>query len=267
MIDSTIGKLTLETSRGLLGHVNAETGMALRDDPALAWVTLAGEVSLFNMIDRPDAMPAQYAGALHDLAAKAPGGLTGRKLWEWVEATHFRQVADILRKEKLRVPIAGVSHWRREPEFVQAQAGTGLDLIDDRIYWTPPLPWISPERRSMLWSSDGGLAGYAASKRRADRPYVIGHWCNQSLGAWSMPTESADFLLGIHTAASEDWDALIRRGVFIHPATWGEGPPGTVGGEDIFRIPEVVNGSPHIYSLWPHAASLFFRSGPAREVP
>ncbi len=265
VIDPIIGKLTLETARGLLGHVNAETGMALRDDPALAWVTLAGEVSLFNMIDRPDAMPAQYAGTLHDLAAKAPGGLTGRRLWEWVESTHFRQVADILRKEKLRVPVAGVSHWRREPEFVQAQAGPGLDLIDDRIYWTPPLPWISPERRSMLWSSDGGLAGYAGSKHRPDRAYVVGHWCNQSLGAWSMPTESADFLLGVHTAASEDWDALIRRGVFVHPATWGEGPPGTVGGEDIFRIPEVVNGSPHIYSLWPHAASLFFRAGPARE--
>ena len=45
-------------------------------------------------------------------------------------------MADDLRKDKLRVPIAGVSHWRRENEFNHAQAAPGLDLIDDRLYWT-----------------------------------------------------------------------------------------------------------------------------------
>ena len=223
-------------------------------------MTLAGEVSLFNMIDQPESLPAPYVGALHALAEKAPGGLTGRRLWEWIEAEHSRRMADALRGDKLRVPIAGVSHWRREPEFVQAQVAPGLDLIDDRIYWTTLRSWAAPEMRTMLWSTDGGLAGLAASKRRPDRPYVVGHWCNQTFGAWSMPTEAADFLLGVHTAAAEDWDGLVRRGVFVYPVTWGEGPAGGVGGEDIYRIPEVVNGSPHIYALWPHAASLFFRS-------
>ncbi len=37
-----------------------------------------------------------------------------------------------------------------------------------------------------------------------------------------------------------------RRGIFVYPTTWGEGPAGTVGGEDIYQIPEVINGSPHI---------------------
>ncbi len=32
---------------------NPETALALRNDPALAWVTLAGEISLFNLIDNP----------------------------------------------------------------------------------------------------------------------------------------------------------------------------------------------------------------------
>ena len=259
-VDPTIGKLALDTARALLNHVNPETGMALRNDPALAWVTLAGEVSLFNLIDRPDSLPAAYVGALHALAEKAPGGMTGRRLWEWVEAEHSRRMADALRGDRLRVPIAGVSHWRREPEFVQAQAAPGMDLIDDRIYWATLRSWAAPDMRTMLWSTDGGLAGVAASKRRPDRPYVVGHWCNQTLGAWSLPTEAADLLLGVHTAAAEDWDGLVRRGVFVYPVTWGEGPAGGVGGEDIYRIPEVVNGSPHIYAVWPHAASLFFRS-------
>jgi hypothetical protein len=37
------------------------------------------------------------------------------------------------------------------------------------------------------------------------------------------------------------------------------GPAGTVGGEDIYQIPEVVNASPHVYAVWPHVASLLLR--------
>src|SRR5262249_14181950 len=153
------------------------------------------------------------------------------------------------------VPIAGVSHWRREHEFARAQAAAGLDLIDDRLYWAAPT-WVGPEVRSMLWSLDSGLAGLAAQKRRPDRPYVVGQWCNQTYGAWSIPNEAADQLLGAYIAVVEDWDALVRRGVFYYPVTWGDGPVGAVGGEDIFQVPEVVNASPHIDALWPHVASL-----------
>ncbi len=107
--------------------------------------------------------------------------------------------------------------------------------------------------------ADKGLAAFAALKRRPDRPYVVGQWCNQTSGAWSFPREAADQLLGVYTAVVGDWDALVRRGVFVYPSTWGDGPSGTVGGDDIFQVAEVINGSPHIYALWPHAASLFLR--------
>ena len=43
-----------EAAQGILERVNSETGLALKDDPALAWVTLLGEVSLFDLIDDPD---------------------------------------------------------------------------------------------------------------------------------------------------------------------------------------------------------------------
>src|SRR4029077_10057343 len=141
------------------------------EDPALAWVTLAGELSLFNLIEQAEALPPPYAPALHALAERTSGAL-GRQLWASVESGHSQRMADALRKDKLRVPIAGISHWRRESEFVHAQAGPGLDLIDDRLYWANS-PWVSPDVRSMVWSPDGGLAGHAALKRRPDRPYVV----------------------------------------------------------------------------------------------
>jgi hypothetical protein len=133
-------------------------------------------------------------------------------------------------------------------------------LIDDRMFWAPN-PWISPELRSLLWApADKSLAAFADRKRRRDRPYVLGQWCNQTGGAWSSPYEAADFLLGVYTAMAGDWDALVRRGVFIYPSTWGSGPVGTAGGEDLFQVAEIINASPHIFALWPHAASLFLRS-------
>ncbi len=265
--DPTITKLALANARALLDHVNPETGLALREDPALAWVTLAGEMSLFDLIERPESLPPPYVAALHERAVKAAGGLSGRRLWESVESEHSRQMADDLRRGKLRAPIAGVSHWRRDPDgFNRAQSAQGLDLIDDRIFWAPlgSREFAVPEMRSMLWSREGGLIPLAEKKRKSDRPYVIGQWCNQTIGAWSLPTEAGDYLLGVYTAGMEDWDALVRRGLFRYPVNWGEGPAGLVGGRDIFQFPEVINGSPHVYALFPHAASLFHRGVPAR---
>lgn len=257
IIDPTIKKLTLDAARSLLSHVNPETSLPLKNDPVLAWVTLAGEVSLFDQIDRPDSMPASYAKELRKLSEKDPRS-AGRRFWQSLESEHWSTMADALKKDSLRAPIAGGSHWRREREFNEAQAAPGLNLIDDRLYWTPPA-WLAPEYRSLLWSVDGGLLVNSEKKRHRDRPYVVGHWCPHSLGAWSFPHEAGDQLLVAKMAVAEDWDALVRRGVFLFPTVWGEGAVGTNGDEDVFQIGEVVNGSPHVYALWPHQASIMFR--------
>ena len=92
---------------------------------------------------------------------------------------------------------------------------------------------------------------------------MLGQWCNQTSPAWSFPHEAADHLLGAFMAMNADWDGLVRRGVFVFPQVWGEGAVGTAGGEDIFQIVEVLNGSPHIYG--PVAARGF--NVPARPEP
>jgi hypothetical protein len=262
LFDPTIGKLALRSARSLLGRENPETGLALRDDPVLAWVSLYGELSLFDLIEKPDALPPQYARALRTLAEKSKSG-AGRRFWESLESARCKEMADALRKDNLRAPIAGISHWRREAEFCAAQATPGLDLIEDRLFWSPP-PWLPPEGRSLLFSSDGGLTAAANVKRRHDRPYVVGQWCNLAQATWSYPHEAADELLGVYSAVQGDWDALVRRGIFIYPLAWGDGPAGTVGGEDIYQIPQVANGSPHIYALWPHMASILLRGRQSR---
>ena len=255
--DPAIVGLAKETARALLAHVNPETGLALRDDPVLAWVTLAGEVSLFDLIDDLHPLSPEDAAALKTRAQASPHG-SGRRFWQATESAHWKELADALRGDGLRVPVAGVSHWRREPEFAAAQAAPGLDLIDDRLYWSPRRGSLPSGGRS----SGASMAGSprAPRKRKADRPYVVGQWCHQTLGAWAYPHEGADVLLAAQTAASEDWDALVRRGVFLHPEAWGANATGTGGVEDIFQLPEVVNGIPQVFALLPHAASLILQA-------
>ena len=255
--DPILQERQIEAAKKLLEHVNPETGLALRDDPVLAWVTLAGETSMFDQIDNPSALPQALAAELKTLAQKSVFG-AGRRFWQYLESEHLKGFAAKLREDHLQVPIAGVSHWRREPEFAAAQASAGLDLIDDRLFWTPPL-WVDPERCTLLFSHSGALAAGAASKRKPDRPYVVGQWCHQTMGAWAYRFEAADVLLASLLAANEDWDALVRRGIFVYPEVWGSNSAGTGGGEDIYQIPEAVNGIPQVFSLWPHAASLLLR--------
>ena len=269
LFDPVLTKLSLATARGLLGHVNGETGLALKDDPALAWVTLLGEVSLFDLIDHADdGLPGEYAQALRTLAQKSPSG-TGRRFWQSLEAAHYKTMVDALRKDKVRVPIAGCSHWRREPEFAAAQAATALDLVDDRLFWAPTT-FIAPEIKSQLWSQDGGIGlGRPAEAARRDWPTWSGSGVPRPAERGPCPTRRPTSSWPPPRRCTRTGTPWYGEASSSSPSEWGEGPAGTVGGEDIFQIPEVVNGSPHVYALWPHVASMLLRERsrrPSRNV-
>jgi hypothetical protein len=255
--DPDVRTLAVEAAEALLSHMNPETGLALRDDPVLAYVTLSGELSLFDLTEDPNALPPAEAEELKSLAQKVNMG-SGRRFWQATEAATWKAEASALRKFGLKCPIAGVSHWRREPEFCATQAASGLDFIDDRLYWSPPT-WADPLHRSMVWDPGAALTIPASKKRKNDRPFAIGQWCAHTDGAWALPYEAADLLFTARTAANEDWDAIVRRGIYLQPKIWGAASPGTAGGEDRFIAPETINGNPAVFALLPHAASILMR--------
>lgn len=258
--DPRIRARIVETAELLLSHVNPETGLALRDDPVLAWVTIAGEQTVFDR----QSLSVEAERELLALGRKSPLG-TGRKFLESVEAEQWRSIAEALRKSGLKAPIAGGSHTRREPnEYLNATAASGLDLIDDRLVWAPP-DWGDPARRSFLWSPDALMAFKSRRKRRPDRPYVVGQWCDQTFGVWANPFEGGELLLAALTGREEDWDGLVRRGIAAHPEVWGANAVGTGVGNDTYVIPEAFNGNPQVFALWPHAACLFLKTSTTRN--
>src|SRR5262249_10408218 len=134
-----------------------------------------------------------------------------------------------------------------------------------RVYWTPS-PWGVPDRRSLVFDPQGGITQPVARKRKEDRPYVVGQWCAHTRGAWALPFEGADLVLGARLASEGDWDALVRRGVFLRPEVWGSAATGTSGGQDVFPLPEVLNANPQIFALLPHAASIYLRGEPPAKA-
>lgn len=255
--DPKFAHVIAQFADALLGHVNPETGRALRDDPALAWVTISGEQSLFNLIETPDILPRTSTDVLNLLAGKAKPS-AGRPMWQRVESEQWTTIARQLRQQGVRAPIAGCAHWRDETEFIAAQSVTGLDLIDDRQYIAPN-PIAMHDRRGLMWDRKGGVTALASAKRRGSRAYAVSQWCEYTDGQWALEQEAASMLLTAAQARDNDWDALVRRGVFLHPEVWGAAAPGTGGGDDVFPIPEVINANPAVFAMMPHAASLFLR--------
>src|SRR6185437_2713884 len=78
--DPKVRAAIAQTARMLLDHVNPETGLALKDDPVLAWVALSGEQTLFNLLDDPDALPPESSRTLRALAEQTTLGV-GRRFW------------------------------------------------------------------------------------------------------------------------------------------------------------------------------------------
>jgi len=253
--DPVIRERATQVAAQLLEHENTVTGLTLADEPAIAWITLAGELSLFDLIDDPDALPEVQAEALRRRARQSRLGV-GRTFWKRTEAGQWSALADGLRRMGVRVPIAGSSHWRREPEFVEAQAAESLDLIDDRLYWSPPR-FAAPDRRSLLRRPGAELLELANRKRQPDQPYVVGEYASHTEGAWALPFEGADLLMTALLGRSEGWDALVRRGIGPYPKAWGASAPGTGGGPDTHRFPEIINANPQVFGLLPQASALF----------
>ncbi|MEW4566552.1 hypothetical protein AB1L88_01665 [Tautonia sp. JC769] len=254
--DPDLRDRTRRLAEALLTRINPETGLALRDDPVLAWVTIAGELSLFNLIEDPDALPPTQSEALRERSRA--DRRAGRPFWQATEAAQWSSLAGDLRAMGLRVPIAGASHFRREPEFAAAQRAEGLDLIEDRLFWQPPR-FAAPELRSMIRRPTDELTPQATAKLDRDRPYVVGQYASYTEGAWALPFEGPDLLLASGLARAGGWDALVRRAVGRLPDPWGSAASGTGGGQDVFVLPAIVNGNPQVFALFPHAAALLLR--------
>ena len=169
----------------------------------LAWVTLAGEVSLFDLIDSPGALAAHLrqrrSKALAERSRGGPDAGSGNRS----SRHHCKAMADALRKDhRPRADRRGLALAAR----ARVQRGPGGQGAgpDRRPSLLEPAPaGSSPDQRSLLWSRpEAGLE--LPSRRSSAGPIVPTSSANGATrprGHGRYPHEAADLLLGAYTGA------------------------------------------------------------------
>ncbi len=282
----------VESMEDLLGRDNPELGQPLWDHPGLAYLTLAVEKSLADLSDESDLSPV-YQQRLEAIRAAPtskeriddlvpetdpgesdPGSAptedrtvaTRRSIPE-VERAHWVGLANRLREEGLKAPIASVTHWRREPGWwLDLLSDQAFDLIEDRLFWSFG-PWMASERRSLLWDGQADWLGQLERKRDPSKPYVLGEFTIDASPAWASPFEGADLWLLSAAMRARSWDGLVKRGVSQYPSPeqWGQRATGTGGSGDVETVAGSVGGNPQVIAVLPHLAAYFLADPPDRE--
>lgn len=227
-------------ARRLLTHENPETHASYANEPALLYVELSDEDSIFpSWAGSPDDAPASYRAELAQtygpwLAERTAEGLRapGPALEEaahelptmqsaegaradyvqflrHVERESVRELTSFVRKDlglksllvNTQASFGGLAGVLREAEL--------SDFIDAHGYWDHPRAdssghW-SIENAPQFAARDGGMLGVLASYRVFGKPFVVSEYASATPNEYT--AETLPLLLGI--AGLQDWDALF----------------------------------------------------------
>lgn len=215
-------------ARRLLSHRNAETQLEYRAEPALLYVELSHEDTIFpSSSGSPDDLPADFRAQLAKGYApwiaqrtaeglRAPGPADEEAKGE---LPTFRgspaaraDYAEYLREIERTSVLSLLSYVRRELGLqsmsINSQVSFGglagvlreaevSDFIDAHGYW-------SPKERSQINAPDLSALGSLASYRVFGKPFVVSEY---GMPAGDYAAEMFPLLIGI--AGLQDWDALF----------------------------------------------------------
>lgn len=254
-------------ARVLLAHVNPYTGLAYKDDPGLSTLVLVNEGNMGN--DLSDLRKDPREAALWDAAFaawKTRSGLSGdwgspvcgRFVWETHRQTE-RELTRFLREELgVKAMITDLNGWT--DEWGAMACRTGLDFVDNHMYWDHPAflegAWNLPSRGSSGGGSAvkaGGAGTGLALTRLLDRPFTVSefHFVPPN------PFRAESGLLYGAFAALQDWGALYRFAYSGDPRqTFAPGP---VSFFDIVNDPIAVASE--------YAAVALFQRGDVAPAP
>lgn len=252
-VNPGIERLMQSFAEQYLGHVNPYTGLAAKDDPALAAVLLTNENDLtchFGGRLVPAAHNPVHQALFEEAAARfaRTAGLPlpqSLRLWESgpskivsneLEARFFLRSIERLRGIGVTAPIATTSYWGDDALACLPSLAVG-DVVDTHAYGEPGALRADPRRQAnfISWIGAAQLVG---------KPLTITEW-NVEYPKWDRFTAP---LYVASIAALQGWDAPMLY------SYWGEAlaPPS--------QIPTWSTGlDPALTALMPAAAIMFRR--------
>jgi hypothetical protein len=261
-VNEDIRRAMQRFNEAYLGHVNPHTGLAYKNDPAIAAVLVTNENDLthhFGNALLPDKdVPHHTTMYLREARVFArTHGLPQRQVWRaWEPGPSKRFLNDLehrfnasmiehLRRIGVKVPIVTTSLWGGQMASLPALSDG--DMIDVHAYETPE-PLARDPRRS------GNTVHLIAAAQLPGKPVSVSEW-NMS----PFPARDRHILpLYLAAAAShQGWDALLQYAYAQTPLH----EPGPPSNWHAFNDPALLASLP--------AAALLFRRGdvtPARTV-
>jgi hypothetical protein len=184
--DRRLIELQKEFNEQLWTHVNPYTGLAYKDEPAIAMAELVNEADFFA--NPPVVEPyrtrleATYRAwaAGQDLTVPA-GDVDFRKPDEQmaeffidVMKDYYDEMVDHLRKIGVKIPLTG-TNWSINLGVTAAQSE--MDFMDSHVYWN--YPWTDPAGTITHWpmvSSQRNDFASLSLMRRLDKPFFVSEW-------------------------------------------------------------------------------------------
>ena len=215
-------------SRKLMTHVNPYTGLAWKDDPAIAIISVINEPNLTNVIGR---LPATLQADLQkawtawrasknltptSLPQNVDTGVTGREFGAFLADLHGRAYATmsgfLKRDLGVKAMLTDLNGWSEVPAFQNTRQS--LDIVDAHFYFDHPTfpgeQWKLPSTGANGGNSAvyGGGAGpvNVAPQRLLDKPFIVSEW---NFAAPNQYRYEAG-LLTAATAAIQGWDGIFR---------------------------------------------------------
>jgi hypothetical protein len=218
-LNPRIEELWCKTSKDLVTRVNPYTGLALKDDPAVAGLMIWNENDLtghFGLSFLPDknnpwhrklylekqnAFVARTGLKPADLFSTwLPGA--GKLFLNDLEYDWNHRAAEHLRGLGVKAPICSGHLWGNMPCYSLAALTAG-DVIDSHVYTPSDFLGLNPRYA-------GGLGQYLAMARLADRPKIVSEYNMEDNAPKYDPFTVAPYISAM--AAFQGWSAIMLYG-------------------------------------------------------
>ncbi len=272
--DPRLIELQKEFNAALWTHLNPYTGLAYKDDPAIALTEIVNESDPFVQPPVLEPYRARLETSYRSWAEERnlpvnpqkvnftkPDTQLARFLVEVME-DYYREMIGHLRGAGVKAPIAG-TNWSINLAVTAAQRAT--DFMDTHMYWNFPLWEGHPDgtaTRPMVAEADN-LFRHTAFQSRLDRPLFLSEWDH----AWPDEWRAESSLLYAAVAAFQGWG-----GVTIHTYRYSDWEPvprlgggaSTINGITYRNHFDSFN-DPAKFGLF-YQAALLFRRGDVRRA-
>jgi hypothetical protein len=259
LFDPALIALQQRFSHDLWNHVNPYTGLAYKDDPAIALMEFTNE----NDLQTADVTVEPYASnfeqrwrdwaAAHSVNPNQPVRHVSERssdvlrFIDELQRSYYSQMYSYLRSIGVRVPITG-NTWLVLPSNLPSQVT--MDYMDGHSYWDHPYDnysrWTNRMQVKVDPHSNGNNMSTLAVSRVKGMPFMASEWGHPWPNEWRAEGPLPMATVG----AFQGWDGVLAY-TYRHETT---------APVDSIRGPFDTFNDPAVFGLMP-ASALLFRRG------